>query len=248
MERIDHIHVLEVQRGGLVGYVDGMVQRDVPYRERLELGVSRGDSSPVLIVQLGEAYRHLPAAGTGSGHHDERARRLDELVASVSVIGRYEVHVGRIARYRIVAVHLEAQGLGLPLELVGGSLPVVAGDDYPAHRDPPVVEGVHQPEGLHVVSDAEVLADLVVDYVLGADRYYRLGLVPELHEHPDLAVRHESRKHPGRMVVVEELPSEFQIQLAAGAAYAVADVLGLHAEIEVVVETRHGPRLCGGCL
>ena len=101
------------------------------------------------------------------------------------------------------------------------------------------MEGVHEPQCLHVVADPEVLADLVVDYVLGADCDYRLGLVPELHQHPDLAVRHEAGKRPGCVVVVEELASELQIQLASGAADAFADVLGLRAEIEVVVETRH---------
>ena len=47
----------------------------------------------------------------------------------------------------------------------------------------------------------------------------------------------ESRQHAGRMVVVEQLAAEFQIQLAAELVDAVADVLGLHFHVFVVVET-----------
>ena len=110
-------------------------------------------------------------------------------------------------------VDLQAQRLGLLLEGVRGGLSVVLRDDEAAYADPPVVERVDEPQDLLVVADADVLADLVPHDVLGVDDDDCLGLAAELHEHADLAVRHEPGQDPGRVVVVEELASELQVEL-----------------------------------
>ena len=71
MEGVDHVDVVEVGGGGLVGDVDGVLQRQVPHGEGLELGVACADASLVLVVELREAGGHLAAAGSGSGDDDE---------------------------------------------------------------------------------------------------------------------------------------------------------------------------------
>ncbi len=102
-----------------------------------------------------------------------------------------------------MAIDLHPEGFRLPLECIGGGLAVVVGDDDAAHRDPPVCEGVHEAQDLLVVADPDILADLVADDILSVDHDDGLGPVAELLQHADLAVRHESRKDPGSMVVVE---------------------------------------------
>ena len=202
-----------------------MVQREVPDGEGLELGVSGLPAEPVLVVELGQTHGHLTAAGAGGGDDHQRLGGLHELVPAVPLVGDDQRDVRRVASDGVVPVHLQAQGLGLLLEGVRGGLPVVLGDDQPAHAYAPVVEGVHEPEDLLVVADTDVLADLVPDDVLGVDDDDRLGLAAELHQHADLAVRHEPGKDPGCVVVVEKLASELQVELSTGALDALPDVL-----------------------
>ena len=138
-------------------------------------------------------------------------------------------------------VDLESEGLGHGLELVRGGLSGVLGDDQAADLYPPVEEGVHQPEDLQIVSYADVLADLVLDDVVGVYDDDGLGIVAQLHEHPDLAVRVEPGEYAGCVVVVEELASELEIKLASELRYAFPDVLRLGLQVEVVVKTHfHG--------
>jgi hypothetical protein len=53
------------------------------------------------------------------------------------------------------------------------------------------------------------------NYIISIDGDDDLGLILKLEKHFDLAVRLEARKHPGGMVVVEQLAAEFQIQLSS---------------------------------
>ena len=71
-------------------------------------------------------------------------------------------------------------------------------------------------------ADLQARMDRAADYLL---------------EHPDLAVRLESRQHPGGVVVVEQLAAELQIQLAAELGDALFDLLGLGGEVLLIVKT-----------
>ena len=64
-----------------------------------------------------------------------------------------------------------------------------------------------------------------------------LHLVAEGPEHLHLAVGLEAGQDPGRVIVVEKLAAEFQIELAAEGADPLADVLRLEPHILVVIET-----------
>ena len=57
VEGVDHVDVVEVGGGGLVGEVDGVLEREVPDGEGLELCVSGLDAALVLVVELREAGR-----------------------------------------------------------------------------------------------------------------------------------------------------------------------------------------------
>src|SRR5574344_793337 len=63
MEGVDHVHVVEVGSGCLVGDVHGVLQWEIPHGECLKLGISCPRSALVLIVKLTEAYCHFAASG-----------------------------------------------------------------------------------------------------------------------------------------------------------------------------------------
>ena len=52
MEWVDHIHIVKVGSGSLVGYVYGVLQWQVPHGECLELGIASLHTTLVLVVEL----------------------------------------------------------------------------------------------------------------------------------------------------------------------------------------------------
>ena len=146
-------------------------------------------------------------------------------------------HVGGISGDGIVPVALDAQRVQ-PLDKgVRRRLPGVLGDDHGAYIEPQIPEHVDEPQHVGVVADAQVAPHLVLFDVAGADGHHDLHVVLQRPQHPDLAVRLEARQHPGRVVVVEQLAAELQIQLAAELGAPRRDVLRLQLQVLVVVKT-----------
>ena len=110
-------------------------------------------------------------------------------------------------------------------------------DDQTADVDPSVGEHVHEPENLRIVSDAEILAYLLLDDILSIDHNYGLSVLTELHQHPDLTVRHESGKNTGCVIIIEKLAPELKIELTTEFLDALSNVLGLGLKVHVVVES-----------
>ena len=52
MEGIDLVDVIEIGRGGFVGEIDRVIQREIPHRERLEFCITGPDSAPMLVIEL----------------------------------------------------------------------------------------------------------------------------------------------------------------------------------------------------
>ena len=236
MEGVDHVHVVQINGRGLVGEVHGVTQRQIPDRERLELGVARAHTALVLVVELAQAGGHLAAAGAGRGHDDEAARRLDVVVAAEAVVADDARDVGRVVRNDVVAVYADAEHLEPVLEFLRRRLTAVVCDDDAADIESAALKGVDQAQRVVVIGDAEVAAALAALDVVGRDGDDDLRLVAHLHEHAHLAVGGKARQHARRVVVVEEFAAELQIQLAAELTDALADLFRLHPEVFIVVK------------
>ena len=86
MVGVDHVYIVEVGRGSLVGDVDRMLQRKIPHRESLKLGIASLDTALVLIVKLAQTHGHLAAAGAGRRHNHQRTRSLHIVVAPEAAV------------------------------------------------------------------------------------------------------------------------------------------------------------------
>ena len=234
---VDHVHVVEIDGGGLIGDVDGMAEREVPDREGLELGIARADAALVLMVELAETGGHLAAAGAGRRDDDEGARRLDIIVLAEAVVADDELDIVRIIGDDEVAVDLQSQLLETELELFRRALAAKMREHHAADVEPAAAERVDQAEGVLVIGDAEVAAALVALDVVRRDDDDDLRVVLHLHEHAHLAVRLEARQDAGGVIIVKELAAEFQIELAAEKVDPLADLFRLHAHVFVVVKT-----------
>ena len=86
MERVYHVHVIQIGRGSLICNVYRMVEREVPDGESLELGITGLDAVFLLLIELTQAYGHLAASGTGSCDNHERTGGHDIIITAEPLI------------------------------------------------------------------------------------------------------------------------------------------------------------------
>ena len=237
VERVDHVHVVEVGSGGFVGDVHGVFQRQVPHGEGLELGVSGADAALVFVVELRKAGGHFSAPRAWRGDDDELARGFHVVVFAESLVRGDELDVVRIAVDGVVDVAFDAESFQSVAELVGGVLAVVVGDDDASHHEVAAHEFVAQPQHVFVVGDAEVGANFVLFDVFGTDNDDNLDTLAQLGEHSELGVGLEAWQHARGVVVVEEFSAEFHVELAVELGDALLDVLRLNLQVFLVVES-----------
>ena len=240
MEGVDHVHVVQVGGGRLVGQVHRVLEGQVPDGEGLKLGIAGSDAPLVLVVELAQAGGHLAAARAGGGDHHQGAGGLHIVVLAKAIVRDDLGNVVGIAGNGIVAVHPHAQALQPLLEQVGGLLAGVLGHNHAAHVQIHAPEGVNETQHIAVVRDAQVAPDLVLFNVGGVNDQNDLRLVLHLGQHADLAVRLKARQHPAGVKVVKQLAAKLQVQLAPELGNALLDVLGLHGKIFLVVKALSG--------
>ena len=195
VERVDHVDVVEVGRRRLVCDVDGMLEREVPDGESLELGIAGMYAPFVLAVELAETHRHLSASRSRCGDDDERSLGLHVVVLSESLVGGDFSHVVGVSVDEVVVVGFDSHPCEPLAELVCSTLSVVVGDDHRSNEKSPCHELIAQAQHVLVVCDSEVGPDLVLLNVLGTDDDDNLDAVADLLEHTQLAVGLESRQH-----------------------------------------------------
>ena len=238
VEGIDHIHVVEVGGGGLVGQIHRVVQGQIPHGEGLEFGVTCLTAPAVFMVELAEAGGHFPAAGPGGGDHHQGMAGLDVVVAAIALVADDQFDIVGIPGDGVVAAGPDAQNVQTPEESVRRGLAAVLGHHHAAHIQVHPAKHVDEPQYILLVGDAQVAPDLVLFDISGADGDHDLHILFQLLEHPDLAVRLEAGQNPGGMVVVKELSAKFQVELSAELSDPLPDPGGLGLDVLLIVEPR----------
>ena len=236
MEGVDHVHVVQIGGGGLIGDVHRMVQGKIPDGEGLKFGVARLYALLVLLVQLAQTDRHFAASGAGRGDNDQRTAGFHIFVAAKSVVADDLLHVVGITLDGKMPEYPDAQIFQPLLEQNRVVLVVPAGHDHAAHIQADAAEGVDQPQHVRVIGDAQIAPHFAFFDVVGVDGDDQLGLILQIQQHPHLAVRQKAGKHPGSVIIVEELAAEFHVELSAKGVDALPDAFGLHGCVFVVVK------------
>ena len=238
MEGINHVDVVKVGGGRLVGNVHRVIQRNVPDREGLPLRVPRLDPALVVVVQLRQAGRHLAGARSRSRHNDEVAAGLHVLVGAVALVRDNALDVRGVAGDREVAVDADAELLEAFLHL-GGRLVVVRPlrDDDGTDVQAALAELVNLAQNLVVVGGSHVGADLAAREVLGVDGDDDLDLVGQFSQHAHLVVGRETGQNTRGVHVVDQFATELQIQLSAEFASSLGDVSRLHLDVLITIKT-----------
>ena len=214
-----------------------MLQWDIPDRECLKLGVSCADASLVLLIKLGEADGHLAASRSGGSYHYQWAGGLDIIILPVALIAYDVGYIGRISGDNVMPVHLDAQLFQTVLEQDRAFLAAELGNDDAAYIEAVLAVYAHQPEHIGVIGDSKIPTYLILLNIFRTYYNDNLGLVGKLLEHPKLAVRLESRKNPGSMVIIEEFAAEFKIKLVVKLIDTLPDMGRLHLKVFFVVKS-----------
>ena len=148
MERVNHVDIVQVGSGSLVGYVDRMLQWQIPYREGLEFGITGTYAALVFVIQLTEAYSHLTRTRSRSRDDNQLTRRLYIVILAKAIIAGYEFNVVGIAVDEVMHVRLDAHALQAMTELVGSILTIVMRDDYRTHHKVTIHEFLAQAQHL----------------------------------------------------------------------------------------------------
>ena len=111
----------------------------------------------------------------------------------------------------MVIIDLDIHSLQALAVSFGAGLAVEVGYDDAVDAEPLSDELVPETDDVHIVGDAQVVADLVLLDVNGADHYYDFGIVLHLKQHLELAIRLESREDTACVIVVEEFAAEFEV-------------------------------------
>ena len=237
MERVNHVHIVQVGCGSLVGDVDGVLERHIPYGEGLELSVAGLDAALVLLIELTEANSHLAAAWARSCNNYQRAGGFHIIVLAEAFVGVDKVDVGGIALNNIMVIYLDANPLKPGTEGGCAALSVVMGDDNGAHQQSAADKFVAQSEHIDIVGDAEVVAHLVLLDVNGADDDDDFGVVTQLHQHAQLTVGLETGQDAAGMIVVKQLSAKLHVEFVAELGDSFLDVFRLDAEVLFVVKS-----------
>ena len=222
-----------------------MLQGEIPDGEGLKFRVAGFDAVPVLVIELAQAGRHFAAAGARCGDDHQLAAGLDIIVLPKAVFADDVFHIQRIAVDGIVVIAFQAQ-IGQPgVEGIGCRLSRVPRQDDAPYGQPVAAEGIDQTKHIQIVSNAEVSPDFILFDIVGVDHDDDLRLIGQLHQHADLAVWLKTRQDARCMIIIEELSSEFHIELSAELVDTPADHFRLFLQIQIVVKSygKHNPSL-----
>ena len=87
-----------------------------------------------------------------------------------------------------------------------------------------------------VIGNAKILPDLRVLDRFGIDCDDDLRFVLHLQKHLEFGIRKEARQNTGSMEVIEELATEFKVELATEIGDSLFDFLALDADVLLVIE------------
>ena len=214
MERVYHVHIVQIGSSSLVCDVHRMLQWEIPHRECLKLGITGTHTTLVLIIKLTQANRHLTAARTRRSNNNQRTLCFNIIVLTEALVRGNQTHVVRIALDEIMAVSLDALALQTLFEGDGGRLTIIMSDDNRTHHETTVLELTSKAQHVLIVCNAQVGTLLVLLYIGCTNHDNNLDAIADFLEHAQFAVRLETRQNSAGMMIVKKFTTQFEVKLS----------------------------------
>ena len=132
------------------------------------------------MIELAEANGHLAASRAWSCDHHQWASGFHIVVAAKAFFRVDESDIVGIAFNDAVVIHLDAHALQTLAIGIGAGLTVVMGHHHRTHHETTIHEFLTQTQHIHIVSDAQVAAHLVLLNVDGTDDNDDFSYIDEL--------------------------------------------------------------------
>ena len=233
---VDHIHVVQIGGSRFVRDVDGVRKGKVPNREGFKLRITCFHAALIFVIKLGKASRHFTASGTGGGNHYQTAFRRDVFVSSVAFFAYDFRYVRRVSFNGVVLVYGNAE-IGQTLDkAVHGRLRLVHRHNHAANVQALALENIDKANDVRVVGNSKVAAVLILHDIVCVNDDKNFRNRAELQQHFDFTVGLKTGQNAGRVVVVEELTAEFEVELVAERVDAFLDFFRLQRQILLVIE------------
>ena len=214
MERVNHIHIVQIGSSSLVCDVHRMLQWEIPHRECLKLGIAGMHTTLVLIIKLTQANRHLTAARTRRSNNNQRTLCFNIIVLTEALVRGNQTHVMRIALDEIMAVSLDALALQTLFEGDGGRLAIIMSDDNRTHHETTVLELTTKAQHVLIVCNAQVGTLLVLLNIGCTNHDNNLNAIADFLEHAQFAVRLKTRQYSAGMMIVKKFTAQFEVKLS----------------------------------
>ena len=133
MERIDHIHIVQISSSSFISQIYRMLQWNIPDREGLKLRIACMDAPLVFVVQLGQTGGHFSTSWSRCSDDNQRTGSLDIIIFSITFITDDQRNIARVARNHIMGIYLDTQFLKTAAEHIGTVLTCILCDDNASH-------------------------------------------------------------------------------------------------------------------
>ena len=97
MEGVNHIDIVKVSCGSLIGQVDWMMKGKIPDWEGFKLSVSRLDAIELVVVHVGHTSSQFSRTRSRSGYDNQVATGFDVVVFPHTFWRNDVVHISRIS-------------------------------------------------------------------------------------------------------------------------------------------------------
>ena len=114
MKGVYHIEVPNISRSGLIGDIYRMFEREIPYGEGFELGISRLQTHFVIMIKLGKTGSQLATGRSRCGDDNQLVFSLNILIGAIALIADYGIYIRRITLGEAVGISPDS----LPLQLI----------------------------------------------------------------------------------------------------------------------------------
>jgi len=156
MEGVDHVDIIKVCCGSLVGQVNWMMKGKIPNWEGFIFRVARLDTIDLVVVHIGHTGCQFSRTRSRSGYDNQVSTGFDVVIFPHAFWRNDMIHIRRISFDWIVKIRINSVFLKLVAEGICSWLASVLCDDNRANKNSQFIEFVNQTKNFLVIRNAQV--------------------------------------------------------------------------------------------
>ena len=237
MEWVNHINVHQVSCCGFICQVYRVFQRQVPYRECFKFCIACKAAAFVFVIYLGQTYSQFATAWTRCCDNYQRFCCFNKIIFAVTFITYNCFYIAWIVWDRVMLVAFDTQIAQFCNKVICGRLMVISCKHNAIYRNTHFLEFICKTQDIHIVRNTQVSAYLCFFYVICRNAENNFCIVAQCLKQFDFCIRFKARQNSGRVEIVKQFATKFQVKLTVKLIYTFFDFAGLFFYIQFVAES-----------